>query len=622
MTQKIRPSQFITTYGPGAILETQNGPVVIPSPDNGLFFDGSLLSPTDCKIHDDRMSKGILKGASIFRLPTNAERRLSSDVAIYRTKQFPDWKLCINRHRHPQDCDMLYLGLVCPVCADQHGGRKDAIRFVTVCKDGHLDDVDWNYVVHENNDCSHSNIGNIPTNLKNPYVFLWKGRGALKNINIECPRCGTEKNFGKAYYKDWRCSGRSPERETTRQKPSRPMTCKKSSKIMQRQAANIRMPEIKTLLSIQSIMTKLHRLVQNEKIKTTIRNATTFLGPLDNEEKIKKLLDAMRQAEVSDNAIREFEMSSFDEVRQVILDIDKPVPDSYHELIMDEFQELIKSSVQGAPPSTFKGKSKAIFEVNKHDIEKITTTKGTVFRVTPISTLQTISVQTGYKRDDTGDDLQQSSAKLVPTSFVDEFGTKWYPGASYVGEGIFLRLEDDESLANLLNGDAVLQWLTSHNTESSVKPSEEGYNKFVFRDFEKSVDELHPGFVWWHTLSHLLIRLISEEAGYSSSAIRERVYFEHDGKKYRGGILLYVAQSGSDGTLGGLTALVPHFEAFLNMAVDRVQSCSADPLCGMQYFAHLKANGSCCYGCLMNSETSCEHRNMWLDRKVLMESLP
>ena len=624
MTQKIRPSQFITTYGPSSILETQKGPVVVPSADIGLFYDGSKFSPVQYKIQDDRMSKGILDGASIFRLPTNAENGLAGETAIYKTKPFPNWQLCLNRHSHPQNSDILYLRNTCPVCSDPYGGRLDAIRFVMVCKKGHLDDVGWDYLVHENNDCSHANVGNIDTSLKNPYVFLWRRTGgALKDINIECPRCGTKKNFGESYYKkNWKCSGRNPERETTQQKPSRPMTCDSAAKIMQRQAANIRMPEIKTLLSIQSIMTKLHRLVQNEKIKTTIKNATTFLGPLDSEEKIKKLLDAMRNADVSKNAIREFESSSFDEVQQVISDLDKPIPDSYHELILDEFRELIRSSVQGAPPDIFKGKSKPVFEVIKHDINKITTKKGTTFVVTPISTLQTISVQTGYKRDDTGDDLAQSEAELVDTSFVDEFGTKWYPGTSYMGEGIFIRLEDDNSLNDLLEGESVREWLTTHHKETTTDSGKKDYNKFVFRDASRSRDELHPGFVWWHTLSHLLIRIISEESGYSSSAIRERIYFETEGKKINGGILLYAAQPGSEGTLGGLIALVPNFESFLNTALEKVLSCSADPLCDLENFAHLKPNGSCCYGCLMNSETSCEHRNMWLDRKVLRDSMP
>jgi len=133
---------------------------------------------------------------------------------------------------------------------------------------------------------------------------------------------------------------------------------------------------------------------------------------------------------------------------------------------------------------------------------------------------------------------------------------------------------------------------------------------------------LHPGFVWWHTLSHLLIRIISEESGYSSSAIRERIYFKYDGGKINGGILLYAAQPGAEGTLGGLIALLSHFESFLNTAFKKSSMCSADPLCTEDIFKHKDVNGACCFGCLMNSETSCEHRNMWLDRNVLKKSLP
>ena len=71
--------------------------------------------------------------------------------------------------------------------------------------------------------------------------------------------------------------------------------------------------------------------------------------------------------------------------------------------------------------------------------------------------------------------------------------------------------------------------------------------------------------------------------------------------------------------LGGLTALVPYFDRMLEMAFDQLDTCSGDPLCLEAKFSHpRKVNGAACYGCAMNSETSCEHRNMWLDRHVLM----
>ena len=91
MTQKIRPSQFITTYGPGSIIELPEGPVIIPLAGDGLFPENNTygLKVSDYAINDQRMSKGVLKEAKIFRLPTNSELGSDmDDVTIYRTKKF------------------------------------------------------------------------------------------------------------------------------------------------------------------------------------------------------------------------------------------------------------------------------------------------------------------------------------------------------------------------------------------------------------------------------------------------------------------------------------------------------------------------------------------------------
>jgi len=619
MTQLIRPSQFIITYGPGSILETQEGPVIMPTPDNGLFTTGSPLDPNDYKIENERMTKYLSRMVNseckIFKLPTNAELSLSNNEHIYKTKRFPQWKLCLNQNSHPERTDVLYLAELCPVCNDKTGGRGDTIRFVMVCRNGHLNDVSWDYLVHGKNECSHMNIGKISGTLNNPRVFQWiRTGGALRDIEIKCPRCGMTKNFGNAYYDNWKCSGRNPERETVTQPPVIQPGCGERAAIMQRQAANIRIPEIRTLLSIQSILTKMHQLIQNEKIRTTIKNAQTFIGEIDSPEKLDKVLKAMGDAGVPENSIREFRNASWDEVRQVISSMDVKVPESYHELILDEFRELEKASMEGAPPTGYKGKSKRIFEVIKHDIKPFKTRNGRTFVVTPVSTLETITAQIGFRRA-VSEDTSKKQPPLVDIGFIDKFLTKWYPAVSFLGEGIFIRLEE-ECWTDGLVGDSVARWASSHSR------ADEYDRDFVFRDPQNSKDEMHPGFVWWHTLSHLLIRVISEEAGYSTASIRERIFLEKKGGKTRGGILLYAAQPGAEGTLGGMTGLVPHFGKFLDTAIERSASCSADPICGEQEFEHLQVNGSCCYGCLMNSETSCEHRNMWLDRTILRDNIP
>lgn len=125
-----------------------------------------------------------------------------------------------------------------------------------------------------------------------------------------------------------------------------------------------------------------------------------------------------------------------------------------------------------------------------------------------------------------------------------------------------------------------------------------------------------------HTVSHLLIREIALECGYSSASIRERIYVGEPGRRYAG-VLLSTAASDSEGTLGGLVALGDriHLQRLLDQALASAGRCSTDPLCA----EHLPAapsdtlHGAACHACLFDSETSCEANNRWLDRAVVVD---
>ena len=165
-------------------------------------------------------------------------------------------------------------------------------------------------------------------------------------------------------------------------------------------------------------------------------------------------------------------------------------------------------------------------------------------------------------------------------------------------------------------GEAAGAWLGAFTGHDRKR-----YPPYAFRD-DGAREEFHPGFVWWHTLAHLLVRTIGEQSGYSAAAIRERVYFERgDGAGFRGGLLLYATQPGNEGAMGGLVGMMPHMGDMLGASLERGRMCSGDPLCGESALVEGGCNGACCYACLLNSETSCEHRNMWLDRGVLNQGL-
>ena len=85
----------------------------------------------------------------------------------------------------------------------------------------------------------------------------------------------------------------------------------------------------------------------------------------------------------------------------------------------------------------------------------------------------------------------------------------------------------------------------------------------------------------------------------------------------KGGLLLYTAQPGGDGTLGGLVGIAKDRGAMgslLRRSLSESEVCSNDPLCEE---AAETNDGAACYACCLISETSCEHRNKMLDRLIL-----
>jgi hypothetical protein len=127
-------------------------------------------------------------------------------------------------------------------------------------------------------------------------------------------------------------------------------------------------------------------------------------------------------------------------------------------------------------------------------------------------------------------------------------------------------------------------------------------------------------YIMLHSLSHLLITSIALDCGYPASSLRERI-FAADG---RYGILLFTGSSDADGTLGGLVEAGRQIKRHMQRALQMAALCSNDPICatheptGEDRQALL---GSACHGCLLISETSCEQRNDYLDRSLLVPTL-
>ncbi|MDE3075107.1 MAG: DUF1998 domain-containing protein, partial [Chloroflexota bacterium] len=533
--QSIRPSQFITTYGPGSILEGPDGPRIIVSLDRSSLFTATRRA-ADFDITDPRLSQAVLDGAGIVRLPTNAELGVPDSTSIYDTRAFPLWSLCEDHH-------VLYRYRVgstrgCLRCLNGpqwdvwSKSRREAIRFVRACPEGHLDEVDWvGMIAHGKPKCR-------------PEYLLWGGAGgALRNIDVQCPDCGESINLGTAYARDWPCSGRLPE--TGQQGTGACPRGTRPASIVQRGAANLRVPDLASAITIPPLDTPLHRILSRPVIRGIL------VGEPDpaKDVLVQKLRQVVQLGLIPASDPLEVAQYTEADIQAAIRDISGSAgPASVESMRIQEFRQLQRAAVHGAPaiPSKTPGQP-PLFEVIRDAVRTYPRARRSL-RVTPVSRLQVIMVQLGYRRI-VGDG--QTGWTRVPVSYFDGQRT-WYPGVELFGEGVFIDLanaDGNEAQHFALNGSERDEWQRAW------------FDPVSYGREPDDKEHLHPIFVWWHTLAHRLLNALSIDSGYSSAALRERVYLQLDEKtgQGRGGVLLYTAQPGGDGTLGGLISLVPHF---------------------------------------------------------------
>jgi hypothetical protein len=190
---------------------------------------------------------------------------------------------------------------------------------------------------------------------------------------------------------------------------------------------------------------------------------------------------------------------------------------------------------------------------------------------------------------------------------------EWVPAVEQRGEGIFLQLDEA----------AVARWTAAVDGHEHLAALRQAYQRWAAdRDQIASPGFPIARFLLMHTLSHMLIRQVALECGYSSASLRERLYLGTPAAP-TAGVLLSTAASDSEGTLGGLVALghPRHLERLLRQAFDDALRCSSDPLCAehVPIYPSATLHAAACHACLFASETSCEAGNRWLDRAVLAD---
>jgi hypothetical protein len=232
-----------------------------------------------------------------------------------------------------------------------------------------------------------------------------------------------------------------------------------------------------------------------------------------------------------------------------------------------------------------------------------------VARVVLVHRLREVIAQVGFTRFEAAGPDIQGELELDVERAPLAIDASWLPAVENRGEGVFLQFKPER----------INEWLK--------KPAlgERGIN--LLRGYKRWCEEKRssrdfPGLPYYllHSLSHLLLTVISLDCGYPASSLRERVFAAPG----RYGILIYTGSADAEGTLGGLVQAGREIKRYMLLALERGMLCSNDPICAQHVPAeidHQPLLGSACHGCLLIAETSCEQGNAFLDRSLVVQTI-
>jgi hypothetical protein len=237
--------------------------------------------------------------------------------------------------------------------------------------------------------------------------------------------------------------------------------------------------------------------------------------------------------------------------------------------------------------------------------------RGLIDRVVLVHKLREVVAQVGFTRFESAmPDIDGELAIGVKRAAL-ALEPAWVPAFENRGEGVFIGFSES----------AVTSWLARDSVKKREEELRKAYQSWLRRrGIPEGVFRGAP-YVMLHSLSHLLITAVALECGYSATATCERIY----AGDYGYGILLYTGSAGSEGTLGGLVQEGKQLGLHLDRALAMGRLCSNDPVCAQhipdnqeeERFLH----GAACHGCVLVAETSCEVRNDYLDRALVVKTV-
>jgi len=578
---QLRRGQVITTYGPGAMIDLPRHSAIVGGLDTWPRTSDleQILEPRlQYKL---QFITGVIEPRLYAPPPdSNDPSEPTRGIGAYR---FPEWFVVqekMDKNRRDRSRRLVHRKAL------DEKGRFDRLsvvptRFVRACPRGHVDDLNWHRFVHGSADpCRRQ---------------LWLDErgtsGDLIDLTVRC-ECGKSRSLYEATLIEINpldtCHGGRPWLG-----PNANEDCNQPSRLLIRTASNAYFPQVFSVLSLPDRGTDADEAVAELWDDLQIVETSSDLAFIKKKPKIAdrlasfsddEILDAIEKAKSGESEERPVKYAELDAILAAPEGFgdDIPVDPDFHARRLPE-RVWRKSNLSDGIQAV----------IQLHRLREVLALIGfTRFEaVMP-------DIQGEYETD-----VERAELTLEP---------EWFPAVENRGEGIFIQL----------SAKAVQQWLERKEVNERLLSLANGHHRWAQ---ERKSDRKFPGgsYLLLHTLSHLLIQSLAMNCGYPASSIRERIYTDATGGRF--GLLLYTGSPDAEGTLGGLVQQALRIEEHLAEALRMNALCSNDPICAQhdpsKSIVGRLLHGAACHGCALVAETSCEMRNDYLDRALVVPVL-
>ncbi|MEJ6486266.1 DUF1998 domain-containing protein [Nostoc punctiforme UO1] len=607
----IRRAQLIAPFGVGAMMVVRDGTSLITAGLDHWYKsekdDSEADDKSEFRVDEWRLAQSL--GVEHFRLPPDFRKPNKGDGVLnaYLTVpflRFPQRHFCPGCDRL-QKFPLTERGKVkCRECESKKKTKYMAqVPIIAMCDRGHIQDFPWREWVHRS----------VKPTCNKALRLVGTGSATLAGLSVRC-ECGAKRSLGGITEvnddqttrlskslgdSEFLCQGKHP---WLGKEDSEPCSCSRQLRGALRSASNVYYAQTRSAIYLQ-------------------RGNGGELVSLLEQPPLSTLINTLSTAKIEIKP--EFIKGQYPLLLQDFSNEDIKI--ALETILSAKNADINTDDIEGDDPETsFRRQEFNVLRTERReDNLKIRTIKLSNYqpdmadyfsRIMLVDKLKETRVLTGFTRilPETEQPLQELQSLLwrKPPQ-IDS----WLPAYVVYGEGIFIEFNETR----------LRQWLQKHGDEihHRIQPLVKRYQKIQEqRHLRKR--SITPRFILLHTFAHLLMNRLIFECGYSSAALRERLYVSDNPDAPMAGVLIYTAAGDSEGTMGGLVRMGKpgNFEPVVRSLLEAASWCSADPVCMEVGKSGGQGPDSCnlaaCHSCALVPETACEEFNRFLDRGVVV----